>query len=190
MWLIAFTVVSLFVGEIDFYLLITLAAGLTGFYLNLLIIGVILLAKKLTAGVLQGASYTENMQIEWQGEEFEVEIKPLTNKEASEVQAMAQEGINIKGKPGRGGKMEQHMDMDSKANTIARFASDVKVVALGTTDESLTEKVVEKEFPRKLVIDISTRIREISGISKEDEDDERIKDFNEGKENPRDSDRE
>lgn len=152
----------------------------------LIILGVIILVKKLTAGVLQGASYTETMQVEWQGEKFEVEIKALTNKEASEVEALMQKGVRVQGKPGIGGKMQRVMDFDTTENTYGRYASDVKAVALGTTDESITEKVVENEFPPKLVKEIASQVKRITGIGNQDEIDE----FNEGKENPSDSDRE
>lgn len=151
----------------------------------LIILGVIFLVKKLTAGVLQGASYTENMKVEWQGEQFEIEIKALSNKEASEVEALMQKGVKVQGKPGIGGKMQRVMDFDTTENTYGRYASDVKAVALGTTDKSLTEKVVENEFPPKLVKEIASRVKQITGIGNEEDVDE----FNEGKENPSDSDR-
>lgn len=149
----------------------------------LLTLGVILLVKKLTAGVLQGTEFTESMQVEWLGEQFEIEIRPLNNTEAGEVQALMQEGITVKGKPGRNGKMERQMDFDTKANLLGRNKSDVKAVALGTTDKSLTEKVIENEFPPKLVKEIGQRIKEITGIEIEKQG-ESLEAFNEGKENP------
>lgn len=138
------------------------------------------MAKKLTAGVLQGASYTETMKVTWGEDTFEVEIRALNNNEASEIQSLMQEGVNIKGKPGKGGKMERSMDIDMKAVLKGKNHSDIKAVALGTTDKSLTEKVVTNEFPPKLVKEIGNRIKEITGI-KEDKD---IEEFNEGEENP------
>lgn len=152
----------------------------------IIIIGGIEMAKKLTAGILQGASYTEVMEVEWQGEKFEIEIKALTNKQSSEIEALMQEGVDMKGKPGMKGKMERVMDFDLKKNAMGRYESNLKTVALGTTDESLTEKVIENEFPPKLVKEISARIRQITGIGNKDE----IEGFNEGGENPSDSDRE
>lgn len=154
--------------------------------LLIFILGVVQMAKKLTAGVLQGTSYAETMTVEWQGEEFEVEIKPLNNSQASEVEALMQEGITMKGKPGMKGKVERHMDFDTKKNLFGRNRSDIKAVALGTTDESLTEQVVESEFPPKLVKEIAERIKQITGISNKKE----VEDFNEGVENPSDADRE
>lgn len=140
------------------------------------------MAKKLTAGVLQGASYTETMQVEWNNEKYEIEIRALNNTEASGVEALMQEGINVKGKAGRGGKIEQVMNFDSKQNLIGRRKSDIKAVALGTTDKSITEEVVENEFPPALVEEISSRIKQITGIANVDE----IQDFTDGKQNPSD----
>src|SRR5699024_478065 len=117
------------------------------------------------AGVLQGVSYTETMQVEWQGEQFEIEIRPLNNKEASKVEALMQEGVSVKGKPGMKGKMERVMDFDTKANLMGRNESDIEAVALGTTDKSITKKVVENEFPPKLVKEIATQIKNITGIN-------------------------
>lgn len=150
----------------------------------MILIGVIELAKKLTAGVLQGSAYTETMEVEWMGETFEVEIKPLTNKEASEVEALMQEGVTVKGKPGIKGRMERVMDFDTRKNTFGRYRSDVKAVALGTTDKSITEEVVENEFPPKIVKEIAQRVKQITGIGNQEEIDE----FNEGVENPSDKD--
>lgn len=154
------------------------------FVRKIIILGVVFLVKKLTAGVLQGASYTENMSVEWQGDQFEIEIKALSNKEASEVEALMQKGVKVQGKTGIGGKMQRVMDFDTTENTYGRYASDVKAVALGTTDKTLTEKVVENEFPPKLVKEIASRVKQITGIGNEGE----IEEFNEGKENPSDSD--
>lgn len=144
------------------------------------------MAKKLTAGVLQGSHYTEVMEVTWQGEQFEVEIKPLTNKEASEVEALMQEGVTIKGKPGIKGRMERIMDFDTRKNTFGRNQADVKAVALGTVDESITEDVVENEFPHKLVKEIAAQVKRISGIGNQEE----VEAFNDGEDNPSDRDRE
>lgn len=135
------------------------------------------MAKKLTAGVLQGTAYRETMRIEWQGEEFEVDIRPLSNKETSEIEALMKEGVIVRAKPGIKGRMERVIDFNSVANTKARYDADIKTVAFGTVDEAITEEVVEKEFPPKLVKEIAKRIRQITGI--DDEIDE-VEDFNEG----------
>lgn len=148
------------------------------------------MVKKLTAGVLQGAEYTETIQVKWLEDTFEVEIKSLTNTQASEVQALTQEGVNIKGKAGRGGKMERVMNFDTTKSVLGRNKANIKAVAMGTTDKSITEKVVENEFPPKIVQEIAERVKEITGIKDEDEDENQVAEFNEGKENPSNSDRE
>jgi len=140
------------------------------------------MTKKLTAGVLQGAQYTELMELVWQGEAFEVEIKPLTNKQASEVEALMQEGVTVKGKPGIKGKMERVMDFDTRKNTFGRNESDVKAVSLGTSDESITEDVVNDQFPHKLVKEIAAQVKKITGIGNQEDTDK----FNEGEDTPSD----
>lgn len=144
------------------------------------------MAKKLTAGVLQGKQYTETIEVELGQETFEVEITPLNNKEATEIEALSQEGVSVKGKPGRGGKMERVMDFDTRKNTFGRNQADVKAVALGTVDESITEEVVENEFPHKLVKEIAMHVKRISGIGNQEE----VEDFNDGEDNPSDKSRE
>jgi len=144
------------------------------------------MAKKLTAGVLQGNQYTEVMEVVWQGESFEIEIKPLNNKQASEIEALMQEGVTVKGKPGMKGKMERVMDFDTRKNTFGRYQADMKAVCLGTTDESITEEVVENQFPPKLVKEISAQVKKITGIGNQEDTDE----FNEGEDTPSDGNRE
>lgn len=142
-------------------------------------LGVIFLVKKLTAGVLQGTSYRENMKVEWNGETYEIEIRALNNSEASQIEVLMQEGVTMKGRSGRGGQLEQTMDFDTAKNLLGRKKADVKAVVLGTTDEAITEKVVQNEFPPVLVEQIANRIREISGIAIDD-----VRQFNEGITNP------
>lgn len=128
------------------------------------------MAKKLTAGVLQGTAYRETITVEWMGEQYEVDIRPLNNKEATEVEALMQEGINIKATQGAGGNIRRNMrfEFDSKANLKGRRKADVLAVAYGTVDESITIDVVENEFPPKLISEIADRIKEISGIEEPD----------------------
>lgn len=166
-------------------LILLLEKGIAEFSANpfieiLTITGVIILVKKLTAGVLQGTNYRENMQVEWDGETYEIEIRALNNREASEVEALMQEGVNIKGRAGRGGNIERIMDFDAKQNLIGRKESDIKAIALGTTDESITESVVANEFPPKLVNEIGGRIKQITGIGNIEE----IEGFSEGEDTP------
>lgn len=151
---------------------------------SIIILGVILMAKKLTAGVLQGTAYKETMQVEWMGQDYEIEIRALSNSEANEVEALMQEGIKINSERVKGGRMERVMDFDTKENLFGRNKSDIKAVALGTTDKSITEKVVENEFPPKLVREIGQRIKQVTGIRV----DSQVEDFNDGKDSPKDSD--
>ncbi|REJ18645.1 MAG: hypothetical protein C6W57_03275 [Caldibacillus debilis] len=127
------------------------------------------MAKRLTAGVLNGTAYREIMQVEWAGEEFEVEIRPLNNAEATRVEELMQEGITINAREGLKGKMVRQMAFDYKANYRGRKKADILTVALGTVDDSITEEVVEKEFPPKLVREIAQRIQKISGIGNDEE---------------------
>lgn len=148
------------------------------------------MVKKLTAGVLQGTEFKESMQVEWNEQTFEVEIRALSNSESAEVESLMQEGINVKGKTGKGGKMDRVMDFDTKKNFLGRSQSDIKAVSLGTTDKSITKEVVEKEFPPKLVKEIANRIKEITGIAVGNSESDDIESFNEGHDEPRHKNRE
>ncbi|MGG4405804.1 hypothetical protein ABEP13_08065 [Geobacillus stearothermophilus] len=122
------------------------------------------MAKKLTAGVLNGTAYQETLTVTWNGEEFEVDIRPLNNKEAMEIEELLQEGVAVKGTPTLKGKMTQTIQFDTKANLRGRKRAAIKAVAYGTVDPMITEQVVENEFPPKLVEDIAARIYELTGI--------------------------
>ncbi|KQB92103.1 hypothetical protein AB4J90_11900 [Geobacillus thermodenitrificans] len=122
------------------------------------------MARKLTAGVLNGTAYQETMIVTWNGEEFEVDIRPLNNKEATEIEELLQEGVTVKGTPTLKGKMAQTLHFDSKANLRGRKRAAIKAVAYGTVDPMITEQVVENEFPPKLVDEIAERIYAITGI--------------------------
>lgn len=149
----------------------------------ILMIGVFSMGKRLTAGVLQGASYTEVMRdLEFNGEYYDVEIRALTNSEATEVEELTQEGIFVKASNGINGRMNRSMNFDTKANFRGRKKADIKAVALGTLDPSITEEVVEKEFPPKFVKEIANRIKQISGIGNQEE----VEEFSEGEETPSD----
>ncbi|MGP4041895.1 hypothetical protein ACTWP4_18635 [Gracilibacillus sp. D59] len=144
------------------------------------------MAKKLTAGVLQGTAYREDLPVEWDGQEYEIEIRALSNKECTQVEELLQEGVYIKGHTGLKGKMRRSMDLDMKKNLQGRKDSDVKAVALGTTDEAITEKVVNDEFPQVLIKVIADRIKKISGIANEKDAEE----FTEDEETPSEQERE
>ncbi|OPX00650.1 hypothetical protein [Geobacillus sp. LEMMY01] len=122
------------------------------------------MAKKLTAGVLNGTAHQETMTVTWNGEEFEVDIRPLNNKEALEIEELMQEGVSVKGTPTLKGKMTQTLQFDTKANLRGRKRAAIKAVAYGTVDPMITEQVVENEFPPKLVDEIAARIYELTGI--------------------------
>lgn len=139
------------------------------------------MAKKLTAGVLQGKAYKEKFNFDWNNEEFEIEIRPLDNKEAMDIEELTQEGITIKGKPGLNGKMTRQMDFDTKKNLRGRRQSDILAVALGSTDESITKEVVELEFPAEVVTKIADRIKQISGINSKESAEELVEDEESGK---------
>lgn len=141
------------------------------------------MAKRLTAGVLNGTAHRELVKLEWLGEEYEVEIRPLNNKEATMIEELLQDGMNIDIREAPNGKMMKRVNFDNKANFKSRKKADILTVAMGTVDDSITEEVVENEFPPKFVTEIAEAVRKISGIGNEDE----IEEFNEGATFPKDS---
>lgn len=140
------------------------------------------MAKRLTAGVLNGTAYRELFNFEWQGEEYEVEIRPLNNEEALKVEECMQEGVTVDVKEGPQKKLLKRVHFDSKENFRGRRKADILAVALGTVDPSITVDVVDREIPPKVVREIAQRILQISGIG----NDEEIQDFAEGGTFPRD----
>lgn len=138
------------------------------------------MAKKLTTDlVLTGAAATDTMMITWNNDEYEITVRPLTNKEQSKATSIAQSGITMHG---HGGKMQTRAGLDKV--TQAAFQGDVFVVHTGMVEPSMTEKQL---FESTLPVDkIAKRIREISGIPVGDDEegasDTGVTDFNEGAE--------
>ena len=138
------------------------------------------MAKKLTADLLQGTSFKTTVKVDFLGETYEVDIQPLNNEQAGEVERLMQDGVDVKMKPGMKGKMQQHMDIDTKKQLTGKQNADVKAVAFGTVDKGINEEFVSKQFPAKLIRDIAKEVRLISGIGNKKE----IEEFVEGEENP------
>lgn len=122
------------------------------------------MAKKLTKELLQGMEFTEEIEVELQGQPFKIEIRPLNGPEAEKVEAEMQAGTDMKGRSGKGGKMEQSMTMDMQKNTKGRKNSDILACAYGTTDEEFTQDFIKTVFPNDLIKQVAKRVKEISGI--------------------------
>lgn len=128
------------------------------------------MATRLTAGVLQGTKHEEQFAFDWGGEEYTVEVHPLSNKQAADVEALSQQGMGVKANAMGNGKMHRSMSVDMNKMVHGRSQSDVLAVALGTSDESLTEEVVGSEFPPGVVRQIADRVRTITGMDNPDDE--------------------
>ena len=137
------------------------------------------MAKKLTAEVLQGISYNKTIEVEINQETFEVDVRPLTSAESYQIEALLQQGLNIKMKPSAKGKMSREVDINTDKQVKGKHQADVKAVALGTVDDSLDEDTVKK-LPSQAVKQIAQEILQISGIGNQ----KAVQDFVEGEENP------
>lgn len=143
------------------------------------------MATRLTAGALNGVNHTEVFEFDYAGERLEVEIRPLSNKESGDIEGLLQQGITMRGRPGGGGKVQQSMDFDMQRSAQGRAQGNLKACALGTVDPSLTEQVIEQEWPAAVVRQVGNRVRILSGLSSDDDEDDsgpeqRVSDMVEG----------
>lgn len=134
----------------------------------LILLGGFILAR-LTKELLQGAKAKKDITVKFQGEDMTLTVRPLTGPESGEVEAKAQEGNEMKGKPGRNGKMEQSMSIDISKNTVARRESDMIACAYGMIDPEMTLKEVKDTLTNDLIQQIAGEIKDLSGISNKQE---------------------
>lgn len=127
------------------------------------------MAEKLTKELLQGKKFTKTINVEVFGEPFELDIKPLNGPEAQDVEADMQAGVDMKGRPGKNGKMEQSMAIEMKKNNKGQKDSSLKACAYGTVDENFTLDVIKSTWPNVLIEQVAKQVKELSGIGNQEE---------------------
>lgn len=134
------------------------------------------MAKLTKADILKGTNNIRTQYFDKLG--GEVELRPLTEGEWAEIEALRSSGAKIKGKPTfKNGNldiksMQQNLqvEIDSKEIQLMEFEAKAKAVAWGLStspDNQWTVEEVKQLRPVGVVDDIAEFIFKISGVTKE-----------------------
>ena len=99
---------------------------------------------KLTAALLQGKQYREIVKVEHEGQEYEVEIRPLTHTEKAEINAIELKGVNLDAQDIRRGT--QSVKIDASELSKNRAEADLKIIELATVDDEWTAETVDRTW--------------------------------------------
>lgn len=117
----------------------------------------------LKPGMLSGTYYKEIVEVEHEGNKYEIEIKPLTHSQSSEIGTLMQEGIEIT----RGFKPEDdfsNVRLDTKKNLEAANKALLKACEYGTVDHAWNTNNIDVEWPAEWVKKVGNRVLVISGL--------------------------
>jgi len=117
------------------------------------------MAKKLKPALLDGIKYRETVELEYNGEKYEVEIRPLKYSEAAEVRGLI--GGNSKVDIS---EAKKSMDLDLSGLIRGRQLAMLKATALGIVDPEWTEEKIDELWPPEWVQKVGERVMEISGF--------------------------
>ncbi len=135
------------------------------------------MAKLTKADILKGVNNVKTQYFDKLG--GEVELRPLTEGEWAEIEAIRGSGAKIKGKPtfDKSGNldiksMQQNLqvEIDSKEIQLMEFEAKAKAVAWGLStspDNQWTVEEVKQLRPVGVIDDIAEFIFKISGVTKE-----------------------
>lgn len=135
------------------------------------------MAKLTKADILKGVNNVRTQYFDKLG--GEVELRPLTEGEWAEIEALRSSGTKIKGKPtfDKSGNldiksMQQNLqvEIDSKEIQLMEFEAKAKAVARGLStspDNQWTVEEVKQLRPVGVVDDIAQFIFKISGVTEE-----------------------
>src|SRR5690606_10829102 len=119
---------------------------------------------KLTAALLRGKEYREIVKVEHEGQEYEVEIRPLTLIEKAEVQAIELQGVSLDAQDIRRGT--QAITIDASKLSKNRAKADLKMIELATVDDEWTAETIDQIWKTEWIEKVSNRIAEISGLER------------------------
>lgn len=119
---------------------------------------------KLTAALLQGKQYREIVKVEHEGQEYEIEIRPLTHTEKAEINAIELKGVNLDAQDIRRGT--QSVKIDASELSKNRAEADLKIIELATVDDEWTAETVDRTWKTEWIEKVSNRIAEISGLER------------------------
>lgn len=128
---------------------------------------------KLTKGILEGTANIETVDglQDLQGNEYEVDIKPLRYTQAMQIQQLVTADIDI----GGGGSKEdiiKNIKFDTSKVLKNNMQANLKAAAWGTVDEYWTQKTIDQEWPGPWIEKVGARVMELSGVDVNDETDE------------------
>lgn len=119
---------------------------------------------KLTSALLQGKQYREIVKVEHEGQEYEVEIRPLTHTEKAEVQAIELRGVSLDAQDMRRGSQTVTVNASDLSKNKAQ--ADLKIIELATVDTEWTAETVDQTWKTEWIEKVSNRIAEISGLER------------------------
>ena len=119
---------------------------------------------KLTAALLQGKQYRETVKVEHDGQEYEIEIRPLTHTEKAEINAIELKGVNLDAQDIRRGT--QAVKIDASELSKNRAKADLKMIELATVDDEWTAEKIDQVWKPEWIEKVSNRIAEISGLER------------------------
>ena len=119
---------------------------------------------KLTAALLQGKQYRETVKVEHDGQEYEIEIRPLTHTEKAEINAIELKGVNLDAQDIRRGT--QAVKIDASELSKNRAKADLKMIELATLDAEWTAETIDQTWKTEWIEKVSNRIAEISGLER------------------------
>ena len=119
---------------------------------------------KLTAALLRGKQYRETVKVEHDGQEYEIEIRPLTHTEKAEINAIELKGVNLDAQDIRRGT--QAVKIDASELSKNRAKADLKMIELATLDAEWTAETIDQNWKTEWIEKVSNRIAEISGLER------------------------
>jgi len=135
------------------------------------------MAKLTKADILKGVNNVRTQYFDKLG--GEIDVRPLTEGEWAEIEALRSSGAKIKGKPtfDRSGNLDiksmqqsLQVEIDSKELQLMEFEAKAKAVAWGLStspDNQWTVEEVKQLRPVGVVDDIAEFIFKISGVTEE-----------------------
>lgn len=122
---------------------------------------------KLTAALLQGKQYRETVKVEHDGQEYEIEIRPLTHTEKAEINAIELKGVKLDAQDIRRGT--QAVKIDASELSKNRAKADLKMIELATLDAEWTAETIDQNWKTEWIEKVSNRIAEISGLERDNQ---------------------
>ena len=124
---------------------------------------------KLKPGVLNGIKHVETVEVEYNGEKYEIDIRPLRHSEAAVIQGILSKGLKVK-TSGKGKHVAtESVDIDMEQMIKARYEAQLKASAMGTVDPAWTEQTIDEQWLPEWIVQVGDAVMRISGIGNPEE---------------------